>query len=386
MPTVSVIIPTYNRKEYLQEAIDSVLRQSYEDYEVIVVDDGSDDGTDEILNKRYKNRIRYVWQENKGESAARNAAIKISKGKYIAFLDSDDLWHPDKILRQVQVLENNPSIGLTNSQVCWITQSSKARSVSNQYSTISKDQLNIEKLILHNPLPTSAVMLRRSLGTANLLFDERIRYGEDWDLWLRLTDITDFHVEDLPMTYLRVHSENQSYFPKLEKVKQTLSDHSLILDKARKLSGVTQQLYNQALAQQYAGAAFASYIWSELDDGQRYLSTAMTLDRTTWTNQAHLHREIVRFGVMLLESGNMTDSHHVEHYVSGLATNWPADHPVSTEFLNRAKSEIFAAGAYRYSQLNDRKKTREFTLRTIRSDRKSLRNRGLVKRLLQSFS
>lgn len=101
MPRVSVIIPTYNRREYVQEAIDSALAQTFTDYEIIVIDDGSTDGTSEALQARYGNRIHYEWQENQGESVARNRGIELARGEYIAFLDSDDLWHPEKLAKQI---------------------------------------------------------------------------------------------------------------------------------------------------------------------------------------------------------------------------------------------------------------------------------------------
>ena len=101
IPRVSVIIPTYNREEYVVKAIDSVLGQKFDDYEFIVVDDGSTDNTKEIVNK-YGDMIRYIYQHNSGVSAARNTGIKLAKGEWVAFLDSDDEWRPDYLLTQIE--------------------------------------------------------------------------------------------------------------------------------------------------------------------------------------------------------------------------------------------------------------------------------------------
>ena len=120
MPRVSVIIPTYNRLDYVQEAIDSVLAQTYTDYELIVVDDGSTDGTGDTLKARYGDRIRYLWQENQGWPAARNHGVSIAQGEYIAQLDSDDLWLPEKLVRQVPVLDACPEAVLVFSHVMQI--------------------------------------------------------------------------------------------------------------------------------------------------------------------------------------------------------------------------------------------------------------------------
>ena len=120
MPKVSVIIPTYNRQDLVQEAIDSVLNQTFRDWELIVVDDGSTDQTPSVLQERYDSRIIYIYQENQGESAARNRGLYSATGEYVAFLDSDDLWHPKKLQRQIEVFAEKPELGLVSTQAYWI--------------------------------------------------------------------------------------------------------------------------------------------------------------------------------------------------------------------------------------------------------------------------
>ncbi|MCK4819314.1 glycosyltransferase family 2 protein, partial [bacterium] len=109
IPNVSVIIPTCNRAEYITQAIDSVLAQTYTDYEIIVVDDGSTDNTKEVMEP-YMDRIRYIYQENAGVSAARNTGIKAAKGDWVAFLDSDDEWLPGKLAVQIRAVERHPQL------------------------------------------------------------------------------------------------------------------------------------------------------------------------------------------------------------------------------------------------------------------------------------
>ncbi len=108
MPKVSVIIPTFNCAVYLPQAIESVLGQTWQDFELIVVDDGSTDDTCQVLAP-YQNRLVYLYQENQGESSARNKGIQVAQGEYLAFLDSDDLWLATKLERQITVLEAWPS-------------------------------------------------------------------------------------------------------------------------------------------------------------------------------------------------------------------------------------------------------------------------------------
>jgi glycosyltransferase involved in cell wall biosynthesis len=113
-PKVSVLIATYNRARMLGAAIDSVLAQSYQDFELIVVDDGSTDGTRELVARRYGSAVRYIYQENRGRSEARNTGIKAARGDFFAFLDSDDAWLPEKLARQVRLLEQRPQIGIVS--------------------------------------------------------------------------------------------------------------------------------------------------------------------------------------------------------------------------------------------------------------------------------
>ena len=109
-PTVSVVIPVYNGDRYLAEAITSVLDQTYKNFELIVVDDGSTDGSAEIA-KSYKQAVLYTFQPNGGLSKARNTGLALARGKYIAFLDHDDLWLPHKLARQVTYLDSHPDVG-----------------------------------------------------------------------------------------------------------------------------------------------------------------------------------------------------------------------------------------------------------------------------------
>ena len=108
-PKVSVIIPTYQHADFVGEAIDSALAQTYTDYEIILVNDGSTDGTKEIAAE-YRNQIKYIYQDNRGLPAARNTGILASKGEYMAFLDADDVWLPNKLKLEVEFLDMHPSV------------------------------------------------------------------------------------------------------------------------------------------------------------------------------------------------------------------------------------------------------------------------------------
>jgi glycosyltransferase involved in cell wall biosynthesis len=111
-PKISVVIPSYNRAHYIEKTIDSVLEQKRDDIEIILVDDGSTDNTRELVQNKYGDQVRYVYQENQGIPGARNTGIKNAQGDYIAFLDSDDYWHPNKLEQQMALIAEHPEYGL----------------------------------------------------------------------------------------------------------------------------------------------------------------------------------------------------------------------------------------------------------------------------------
>jgi len=182
-PRVSVIIPTYNRGWIVQEAIESVLAQDYRDFELIVVDDGSTDDTDDILNS-YRGDIMVFRQKNQGVSAARNRGLSEASGRFIAFLDSDDLWLPQKLFRQVEFFNKNPDAQICQTEETWIRKGVRVNPKQRHkkpWGMIFEPSL---ALCLVSP---SAVMIRRSLFEKVGGFDEALPACEDYDLWLRIS-------------------------------------------------------------------------------------------------------------------------------------------------------------------------------------------------------
>ncbi len=183
MPTVSVIIPTYNRGKKVIRAISSVLEQTYFDFEIIVIDDGSTDDTQSVVNQ-LKGPIKFIsHKHNLGVSAARNSGIKISEAPFIAFLDSDDYWLPKKLKVQTEFFETHKNAVACQAEEIWIR---KGRRVNPRKIHLKPSGEIFEpslKLCLVSP---SAVMLRRSLFDEIGLFDESLPACEDYDLWLRI--------------------------------------------------------------------------------------------------------------------------------------------------------------------------------------------------------
>jgi glycosyltransferase involved in cell wall biosynthesis len=184
MPRVSVIIPTFNRSKKVVRAIESVLNQSIKDFEIIVVDDGSTDNTNQAL-ARYMSTIKYIRQlVNRGVSAARNIGIKSSTAPWIAFLDSDDYWLNEKLSVQMEFVDSNPGTVACQTEEIWIRNGRRVnpkRKHKKPSGNIFKESL---KLCLVSP---SAVALKRSLFEEVGLFDETFPAAEDYDLWLRIS-------------------------------------------------------------------------------------------------------------------------------------------------------------------------------------------------------
>nr|WP_320190538.1 glycosyltransferase [uncultured Desulfobacter sp.] len=193
---VSVIIPTFNRAWTLKRAIDSVLAQDYTHLEIIVIDDGSTDETEEVL-AGYKDKIRILVQENKGVSAARNHGIQESQGNFIALLDSDDAWEKNKLSCQMDFFQSNPGAMICQTEEIWIR---KGKRVNPKKKHKKPSGMIFEpslKLCLVSP---SAVMIRKQLFDKKGMFNEAFPVCEDYDLWLRISHDTPVYLIDTPLT------------------------------------------------------------------------------------------------------------------------------------------------------------------------------------------
>ena len=194
-PLVSIIIPTYNRGWILTEAIDSVLAQEYKDYELIVVDDGSTDNTREILDT-YGPDIIVLRQANKGVSAARNRGIAEAGGQLVAFLDSDDLWLPRKLSRQVDFFKLNPAAVINQTEEIWIRNGVRINPKDRHRKPSGMIFERSLGLCLVSP---SAVMIQKTLFDTVGVFDETLPACEDYDLWLRISCRYPVYLIDTPL-------------------------------------------------------------------------------------------------------------------------------------------------------------------------------------------
>ena len=182
-PLVSIIIPTLNRAQSLIRAVASVLAQSYSNIEVIVVDDGSTDNSSDLLRNRFGSQIRILrLPRNRGVSYARNRGIELSRGSFIAFLDSDDLWEPEKTGRQLAFMRGDPDIIISQTDEIWIRNGRRVNPCKHHKKPSGAIFAECLPLCVVSP---SAVMMRRRFFAEIGLFDENLPACEDYDLWLR---------------------------------------------------------------------------------------------------------------------------------------------------------------------------------------------------------
>ncbi len=225
MATVDIILSTYNRVHYLKEAVESVCLQTFQDWELIIVNDGSTDETRALIDQysQADPRIRAIHQPNAGLARARNNGIRAARSKYLAFLDDDDVWLNEKLEKQIAHFETHPKLGFLYS---------RAHVTDNQlrHLRVVPEEMysSIEKLIEWTDwLPLSSVMVRRDCLNSAGLFDESLDRGTDYDLWLRIVRRFPFDGLDQSLLLYRQHKDNMS----ASAVKR-LENHLVIFRKA----------------------------------------------------------------------------------------------------------------------------------------------------------
>jgi glycosyltransferase involved in cell wall biosynthesis len=262
MPAVTVIIPFYNRVEWLLQSVESVLAQTFSDFELLLVDDGSDTSPD-FLQTFNDPRIRCARQENKGPAAARNLGISLAQGKYIAFLDSDDLFLPDKIEKQFLIMEEHQSVGLSHSSYLRINE--RGEKIDVVQSGKSSGWLYPE-IICGCAIATPTVMIRSKI-LAELRFDESMMLGEDILLWIQIARVSEILGIDEPLTQVRIHGENAILDPdKQLKVTKYLIRRSFAED-----SKITFRLLSRAYSAMYMHQAYLYYKARNIARCSRYL-------------------------------------------------------------------------------------------------------------------
>lgn len=247
MPPVTVLVPTFNNGRYIREALDSVLNQSYRDFEVIVIDDGSTDDTAQVLSG-YGERVRYILQDNRGVSAARNNGMRMARGRYVAFLDADDIWEPDNLRVKVALLEQRPELGavFSNFELFSAEPGFKGGDMTRQYAFFRTTGLTMADIMAETdikfdvggaPRRGMAGWIFESLFRGNFIlpsaslvrlagvwevggFKEELHTQEDYEYWLRMAKRYPMGFVDEALVRYRKHPAQAS---DQSKIRQTVS-------------------------------------------------------------------------------------------------------------------------------------------------------------------
>lgn len=209
---VSVIIPTFNSGRYITEAIDSVLKQTYRNIEIIIIDDGSTDNTTALLAPYIQQRaIRYFHQNNAGLSAARNTGVSLAVGEYIALLDADDMWKTDKLYIQVEVLSSKKDTGMVFTDFGTFDSKGTVAVSKNHVKFRDGELVTFDKLFANNNfIYPSTVLIKKDVFEACGLFDQGLSAVEDYDMWLRIAKKIAISGINNPLTLIRLHEKNMS--------------------------------------------------------------------------------------------------------------------------------------------------------------------------------
>jgi glycosyltransferase involved in cell wall biosynthesis len=293
IPLVSVVIPFHNRLGWLAEAVESVKTQTYSNIEIVLVDDGSSEDVRAHLDLKDE-AIRYVRQSNKGPSGARNCGIDLAQGEFVAFLDSDDLFAPEKVSRQLASMLDHADILISHTSYQRMDETGNLLEVihSGQYSGWV-----FPEILLGCGIATPTVMVRRSALGRNLRFNEAVRFGEDLLLWAQLARVSAILGIDEPLSRVRLHDANAAF----DENAQIQSLHNLKKYGIRRSTGISEAQRRKLLASNYHKIAHLLY-----RKGRKW--RAVTNEAHAWMNDP---------GRFVLKGGRFLAG-VVRHYISRL--------------------------------------------------------------------
>ncbi|MDJ0676991.1 MAG: glycosyltransferase family 2 protein [Calothrix sp. MO_167.B42] len=233
MKKVSVIIPVHQAEKYIKSTVESVLSQTYQNWEIIIIDDGSTDNSIKICEKFQDKRIHIIRQPNRGVCAARNAGISHATGEYLAFLDADDQWISQKLEKHIKHLDSDPTVGISFSCSAFIDESGESVGM---YQIPQMDNITPALVIRRNPISNGSVPVIRKEALeeikfqGNCYFDEQLNHFEDVECWLRIALQTNWQIAGIPeiLTLYRVNSQGAS-----TNIAKQIEDLEKVLEKTR---------------------------------------------------------------------------------------------------------------------------------------------------------
>ena len=430
-PRVSVFIASYNHAQFLPECLDSILTQTFQDFEIVVVDDGSTDGSHEILidyQQRFPEKILYYWhpgQVNKGISASCNLAISKARGEYLAWIGSDDAWYPEKLVQQVALLDNHPRYGLVYSYAHFIDESGN-RITGLAGVDVTHDTNPLGRIIQSCHTPAQTLVIRRDCLEDVGVFDENLVYS-DWELMIRIFACWEVGFIGSPLAKYRLHTTNISkgIDPKIN-LQRILAMFQTIRDKANYIGGTLLLPRNQAFLS--LQLAFHHYCVGNLEEAKNNLSRAFEEDpslsqdvnyfndwlnswKPEYYNTSHGHfgfwvianlppQIIIPFRDKLLElQFNHPDTKEffirrgiewgsAQKYPNGVTeifSDFPVCIPLPRVWKDQVLREVFPTLLFKSYKVGDISKVRQYWVKTIQSNPSWLRNRGIWSVGLNAF-
>jgi len=283
-PVVSILMPVFNGAAFVGQAIESAIAQTYPDFELIIVNDGSTDNSAEVIRPYLADpRIRYLEQPNGGVAAARNSAFRVAKGLYIGFLDQDDVWLPEKLALQIAYLKMSPQCAMVHARQGYIDD--KGRRVESEFINVEPVEGQCFRALFDkNRIAVLTVLARRSVIEEVGGFNAHSSGGDDYELWLRIAWNYSIGFLDQVVAHYRVHSNNVSH----DAFRMTVTDLAVIDSILRDLPDVRKQLRLAAnrrlfeLNWQLAGW----YMWRSQDFMTAKQHLRRALDATPWSTKA----------------------------------------------------------------------------------------------------
>ncbi len=281
MPKASIIIPTYNRAKFIKETIQSVLDQTIRDLEVIIVDDGSTDETNSIVENLSKNdnRIKYFYRKNCGRpSIPRNLGFKNSTGEYLAFLDSDDIWLPQKLEKQIYVFESDKSGKLGFLDCGHIIIDENGIEMKRYYSFHNYRGDIFQELLRNNLILTpGSILIKRTVLDAVGLFDERFKCMDDWDMWLRISKRYNFDSVGKNLFKYRVHRNSVTVgLPKKDKKQEVLY-----------IFGKNKEAYQKYYPQKMKEIGIFYCETGDMENGKKFFTEALKINSRDYKTYFH---------------------------------------------------------------------------------------------------
>ena len=288
-PSVSVVIPNYNYGAYIEEALISVFNQTFQDFEVIVVDDGSNDNSRELLRSletKYEGRLKVIFQKNSGPSVARNKGIEMSKGNYIAFLDADDFWVSERLSKTVNFLINYPNYAMVYAKSIFFENATgKLLEEDHGIGTAKTRQSGkcLEGLFIQgNFIATGTILIQRFVFEKVGFFDKNFRGGEDLDMWMRIA--ARYEIGYIPEILVRVRSHGRNItFQMLSQAKQeVLRTKKCLRDNPYLKSKIGEETIKRKVYNGYYNLGRELILSNQQNRGRIWLQKALKID-PKWT-------------------------------------------------------------------------------------------------------